>query len=510
MSGGWWTRQDGSPRWIDEEPRKPWEPTVKPLPPDLSDSIERIESTSDDEAWTPPADFTAASIVSFVQDVCGMQPWPAQAALLSEIYNDGIRESWLRLGRRSGKDRSASWIATYEATANADTHRAHVPPGELVGIAVVANSKKQARIILGWCRSYLRSEGLAHLIVRDADDEIELSNGMVIVAMPCTARSTRGYALAVVIFDEAAWYVDIDGSPMSGDELWQALVPSTAQFPDGKVLVLSTPRWSSGWFADKCRQAASGEFAGTRHWWAFTRVMNPKITDAFLESERAKDPAAFLREYEARFESGVGAALDGALIHAAVRKGVPTLNPSPQYGYVVSIDPAYRGDTFALTVGHHEGYGPATRLVIDLSRGWTGSKVAPLDHRAVLDDVAVIARSYGNAPVVLDQFAQEPVAQGLAERKVRALRRPWTNESKAEALGVMREYLFTDRLSLPDHAPLVSQLASLERTILPSGKPKIAAPGGQHDDYAMACLALIHELHSMPRSRPGEEFSSVA
>ena len=48
------------------------------------------------------------------------------------------------------------------------------------------------------------------------------------VTMPCTARSTRGYAIAVVIFDEAAWYVDTDGSPLSGDELWQALVPSTA------------------------------------------------------------------------------------------------------------------------------------------------------------------------------------------------------------------------------------------------------------------------------------------
>ena len=78
------------------------------------------------------------------------------------------------------------------------------------------------------------------------------------------------------------------------------------------------------------------------------------------------------------------------------------------------------------------------------------------------------------------------------------IRKPWTAESKAEAVGVMREYLHTDRLSLPDHGPLVGQLASLERTILPSGKPRVAAPPGAHDDYAMACLALAHELHHRP------------
>jgi hypothetical protein len=439
-----------------------------------------------------------------------MTPWDAQAALLSEISNDDIRTAVLRLGRRSGKDRMASLVATYEATANADAHRLHVPPAELVGIAVIANSQRQARLILGWCRHYLQREGMAHLIKSDANDELELTNGMVITAMPCTARSIPGYALAVVIFDEAGWYVDSDGSPMSGEELWQAVVPSTAQFPDGRVLVLSTPRWLTGWFADKCRQAASGEFADIRHWWATTRTMNATISDAWLDGERLKDPAAFLREYEARFESGVGSSLDGMLVRQAARKGVPHLNPHPANAYVVSIDPAYRGDTFALTVGHQDGYGADKRLVVDLSLGWTGTKVAPLDHRTILDEVATIARSYGRAPVVLDQFAQEPVAQGLVERGVTALRRPWTNESKAEAVGVMREYLHTDRLSLPNHAPLIGQLASLERTILPSGRPRVSAPPGQHDDYAMACLALVHELHATARMRPREDFSMVA
>ena len=506
-----WLGDDGQRRSIEEPPAIA-EPPIRYLSAELVMQTVEDEAT-DGEAWTP-SEVGHAPIVAFVAEVCGMTPRPAQAALLSELYNDDIRTGVLRLGRRSGKDRMASWVATYEATANADRHLAHVPASELVGIAIVANSQRQARIIHRWCRDYLRRENLSHLIARDTDDELELTNGMVIVTMPCTARSTRGYAIAVVIFDEGAWYVDTDGSPLSGEELWQALVPSTAQFPDGKVLVLSTPRWSSGWFAELCRLAASGQHPDMRHWWATTRTMVPStgpgaITNAYLESERAKDPAAFLREWEARFLSGFGAALDGESVRRAVRaSGI--LQPRVGQAYTVAIDPAVSGDTWSLLVGHLEGWGDTAQIVVDLAKGWTGNKHQPLDTRAVLDDVATVARSYGHAPVVLDQFGQEFVAQGLIERGLSAIRQPWTNGLKAESLSSLRAYVNTARLSLPDHGALLGELLSLEQTVLPSGRPRIAAPPGQHDDYAMALLALVYQLNCGPHLAPGSRFSMIA
>ena len=504
MSGRWWG-DDGTSRWIEEASAMP-EPPIRALVPEMVETI--TEDATDGEAWTP-SQVAPAPIVAFVNEVCGMTPRPAQAALLSELYNDDIRTGVLRLGRRSGKDRMASWIATYESTANADRHLSQVAPSELVAVAIIANSQRQARIVHRWCRDYLRRENLAHLIARDTDDELELTNGMVIVTLPCTARSTRGYAIAVVIFDEAAWFVDTDGSPLSGDELWQALVPSTAQFPDGKVLVLSTPRWSFGWFAQLCRQAASGQHPDMRHWWATTRTMNPAISEQFLESERSKDPAAFLREYEARFMSGVGAALDGEAVRRAVRAS-SMLQPQLGVSYVVSIDPAVSGDTWSLLVGHLEGWGDTAQIVVDLAKGWTGNRARPLDTRSVLDDVATVARSYGHAFVVLDQFGQEFVAQGLVERGLSAIRQPWTNELKAESLSSLRAYVNTGRLSLPDHGALLGELLSLEQTILPSGRPRIAAPPGQHDDYAMATLGLVAQLHSGTVLPPGSQFSMIA
>jgi hypothetical protein len=455
-----------------------------------------------DAPWEPPSG-PQEPIVAFSRDVLGLPLWPSQAALLSELYGDGIRTGILRLGRRSGKGRMASVVATYEATVNAAAHTAAVPPGELVAVVVVANSQKQARIIHRFIRAYFNRPALSHLVVRDTEDEIELANGMVIVTMPCSARSARGYALAVVVFDEAAWFIDSDGSPMSGDELWSALVPGTAQFPAGKVLVLSTPRWSVGWFAELVAQASSGEFPDMRHWWAPTRVMNPTIALAFLEAERAKDPVSFAREYEARFDAGVGAAFDEQTVRAALRDHAD--EPARDgVQYVIAIDAAYTNDTFAVTLGHRDQAG----VVVDRVVGYRGTPREPVNHRLVLDEVAAISKAYNHARVVLDQYASEPVAQGLVERGVPAIRRPWTNELKEEAVSELRQLFYGGNVELPRHPVLLAELIQLEQKPLPSGRIRIAAPPGGHDDYATALMALVHDLQLQPTY--GDSFSMVA
>jgi hypothetical protein len=103
--------------------------------------------------WAPSCE-VSEPIVAFSRDVLGLPLWPAQGELLSELYGDGIRTGVLRLGRRSGKGRIASVVATYEATVNSDKHTAVVPPGELVAVVVVANSQKQARIIHRFIRIF--------------------------------------------------------------------------------------------------------------------------------------------------------------------------------------------------------------------------------------------------------------------------------------------------------------------------------------------------------------------
>jgi hypothetical protein len=112
-----------------------------------------------------------------------------------------------------------------------------------------------------------------------------------------------------------------------------------------------------------------------------------------------------------------------------------------------------------------------------------------------LDEVALTAGEYGRAPVILDQWADEVIAQQLESRGCHVVRRPWTNETKAEAVSVLRQLLHTSRLTIPRHGPLIAELVSYEQRLLPSGRVHYAAPPAAHDDHATALLGLVHHLH---------------
>jgi hypothetical protein len=429
-------------------------------------------------------------IVRFAAETLGFPLHPRQAEILEEIYTDGVRTAVLRLGRRSGKGRLAAVAAAYEATVNAGAHLAAVPRGEQVAIVVLATNQKQARLVHGYVRGFLHRPALAPLLTRETADEIELTNGIVIQTVPCHAASVRGMAIAVVVMDEAAWFTGVDGSPLDAGEVWDALVPSTAQFPERRILVLSTPRFAYGWFAGLVERAESGMFPDLRAWHATTAEMNPSISPRFLEQERAADPDYFRREYEAEWDAGVGAVFPAELVRAAVRAGPDAYPPRSNVTYVIAVDPAFTGDAFGLVVGHREG----DRVLVDFVRGWHGSRHTPVVIDPTLDEIAAIAGAYGRAPVVTDQFAAEAIRQGLAARGVTVLARPWSNDSKIDAVAAVRRCLYAGALELPDHGLLLTELIGLEQRLLPSGPPRIAAGGGGHDDYATALLALVLEL----------------
>jgi len=429
-------------------------------------------------------------IVRFAAETLGFPLHLRQAEILDEIYTDGIRTAVLRLGRRSGKGRLAAIVATYEATVNAGAHLAALPRGEQVTIVIVATNQKQARLVHGYVRGFLHRPALAPLLARETIDEIELTTGIVIMTVPCHAASVRGMAIAVVVMDEAAWFTGVDGSPLDAGEVWDALVPATAQFPERRTLVLSTPRYASGWFAGLVERAESDMFPDMRAWHATTAEMNPSINPRFLEQERAADPDNFRREYEAEWDAGVGAVFPAELVRAAVRAGPDFYPPRPESTYAVACDPAFTGDAFGLVVGHRDG----DRVVVDLVRGWHGSRHAPVAIDPTLDEIAAIAGAYGRAPVLIDQFAAEAIRQGLAVRGVAVLARPWTNDSKIDAVAAVRRCLYAGALELPDHRLLLAELIGLEQRLLPSGRPRISAGGGGHDDYAMGLMALVLEL----------------
>ena len=178
--------------------------------------------------------------------------------------------------------------------------------------------------------------------------------------------------------------------------------------------------------------------------------------------------------------AGVDAVFPAELVRAAVSAGPDFYPPAARSTYAVACDPAFTGDAFGLVVGHRDG----DRVVVDLVRGWHGRTRTRDDRPDARRDRRHRRRLRAGAglhrPV---RRRGDPPGSGV--RGVAVLARPWTNDSKIDAVAAVRRCLYAGALELPDHRLLLAELIGLEQRLLPSGRPRISAGGGGHDDYAM-------------------------
>jgi hypothetical protein len=470
--------------WFDPDDPPPVAPIPPPIPP-LPPAPPRTAAAPRRRSQAAPGQ----PIVEFAREACGIELYPRQAQLLSELYHGGSRVNILRLGRRSGKTLLASIVAVYEGTVRSDEHRRHARPGETLEIVCVATEINQARLLRRAIGQHFDRPALRGLVKRETESSVELKNGFTISALATNARSLRGRAIPVLVLDEFAHLVDSTGSAIAAEEIWSSTVPSVAQFPSAKVLVTSTPRWSTGLFFELCEQAASGLY-DMATWHASTAEMNPAIGAEVLAAEAERDPGNYRREFLAEWDSGIGSLFDIELVRQAVRRGPDALPPRYGLNYVISSDPAYTGDRWAIVVGHRE----QDRVVVDLVTGFAGSRGRPVDHELALGTIASLADSYNKARVITDQGMAQPIIQGLTARGVQVELKPWHSTLKLDAATSTRTLLMEGRLEIPGHKILMAELAQLEQHPLPSGRPRIEAPRSSHDDFAVALMALCHAL----------------
>jgi hypothetical protein len=439
-------------------------------------------------------------IVDFARDALGVEFYPGQRALLERCIASG-RPKWvLALGRRSGKDLMAAVIAIHDAVVG--DYSGMLRPGEERFIVVVATRQDQARQFIRVVRELLAHapDSTLQSLVEDTGsvDEIRFRTGVTIVAMPCSSRATRGLAISTIILNEAAHMSSLEEGWNAGREVYRALLPSTKQFRGkAQIIVMSSPLWSAGIFWDLFRDGVSGKDKTIHVEQQPTWKMNPTITRESLESEFLADPDSARSEYGAEFAEGAGAFLNSVAIHECVVEGRSYLPPLSDVRYVAAADPAFAqgGDSFTFSIAHKV----RDTVVIDRLLSWRG-KHSPLNSDVVLDEIAEEVRRYGVRKVISDQYAVIPVADGLRRRGVYLEAQPLTNELKADIYTTLKRKLNQGEVELLDNAQLVAELTHLQVRPTPSGKPKISAGGGHHDDLAMVVATVTHQL--APRWTP--------
>jgi len=424
----------------------------------------------------------------------GIELWPKQRELLTAVEQGARIHVWA-LGRRSGKTTMAAIVCLHSCLFRADLD-AMVRPGERRYAVAVATNREQARLLVRAARSIVEdSPLLAELVESATEDELTFRNGTALRSFACSARGSRGWPVSAFVMDEAAHFLTETDGYQTADRVWEALVPSTAQFGDAaRVIVSSTPYGREGLFARLYEQADRGELPDAVAHHGSTAEVNPTITTEFLAAEEARDPDAFAQEYEANFTASGDAYLDFSRFEIANRGPLP---PAALRGCVVGLDPAFARDPFGVAVVGRDAVRAGHLLVARIeARRPTGSFVEPVDA------VAALAREYG-ARIVTDQYAAAAVVERLRDAGLPVRTHTMTATTKTAIFGELRARLYDGSLDLLDDPETIAELRRL-RTRFTAGQAAVLNPrvGGSHGDRAQALALAVYELAQL--GRPGQ------
>lgn len=443
---------------------------------------------------------------------CPLESWQARALDLA------TRTTVIVAPRQSGKSRSLGVLALWWAYRCGGQR-----------VLIVSAGEEAARRLLGEVRRIAAgSPLLAGSVVDEQAGLLTLSNASEVRCVPASERQVRGWAVDLLLVDEAAMVAD--------DLLLGAALPTTAARPDAKIVLASSAITAAGAFYD---HAVRGERGGSEHVrthrWALADCgwISPSTVAAARESMSA---ARFAAEYEGVFASGAdalftsaelaGVTVDYLLTPLAELRGPARLAAGIDWGSVhdrsvftaIGRLPVPGRPVFGVACCHRWPEGFAADRVIEevcSSEGhfqWVVAESNGLGQPLANPRSGLLWRRFQSRPAEAGggvrrrtALVEEPAWLPKPKPKPRPAPRPpadrfvtskischVTAESKAAAYSALRLLVGQERLLISASAEeLLRELRLLRVDLSPGGTERIEASRG-HDDCADSlALALL-------------------
>jgi len=171
-------------------------------------------------------------------------------------------------------------------------------------VLVIAPSQRQSRELFIKIHGFLQKLEPPEVLEEETKLSLMMSNGSRAVVLPGDGRTIRGYSSpALVLMDEAAFIAD---------EVFDAAIPMLAAAPEGRIILMSTPYTTSGFFYALWHNADGWERV------EFKTAQCPRVSKQWLEARRREDPLRFAREYECAFGSADDALFTAEMLDRAV------------------------------------------------------------------------------------------------------------------------------------------------------------------------------------------------
>jgi len=420
---------------------------------------------------------------AFAEQLLGAPLWDHQL----DLVRSRARYRVVCAGRQVGKSRALAVMALHEAATKRDAL-----------VLLVSAGETASRRLLEECAALAGASPLLRGSVMDESKSmLVLSNGSRILSVPASIRQIRGWAVDLLILDEAA-FVDA--------EVWRAAEPGIIARPGSRVVLCSTP-WGPAdhFFRSLWRRGmdAPDDMVEAFHW---PSTLSPLVDADLVEHWRATwPPITFQTEVLAEWADGAGAYFSEAELEAAVADVAPVdLAEGWRAGRVAGgVDWAFARDANTLAVIREDGgrlvvchleerfsmpYAEWLDLLVDLTRGAGGR---PLEG---FWWASLAAETNGVGQYPTQELTARLEAAGLYDVVVPVAT---TARTKETAFGELRALMASGRLVLPRDPRLLRQLRALEFEQQPAGGLRIAVPESRgHDDLAMALALAITGLRT--------------
>lgn len=426
--------------------------------------------------WGPWRAFLAA-LFALPMDDGGLALYRAHTGR-TEPPAEPFTEAALVIGRRGGKSRVLAAVAVFLATCR--DYSAHLAPGEVATIGVLAADRRQARTIFRYAAGLLKTVPLlAGELLDETADTLTLANSVAIEIGTASLRSTRGYTYAAILADESAFWRSDDASANPDHEIMRALRPGLATIPGAMLLNASSPYRKRGVLWDVFKRHYGKDDAPVLVWKAATRDMNPSLPQRIVAEAYEADPEAASAEYGAEFRSDLSDFITREAVDACVIPGRLELPKSSRH--VAFVDPSGgSADAMTLAIAHTER-GVA---VLDALR----ERKPPFSPEDVVQEFAATLKAYGLREVTGDRYAGEWPRERFREAGITY---QLSERTKGTIYLDALPLLNSRKVELLEHRTLIAQLCGLERRTARGGRDSIDHAPGAHDDIANAAMGAL-------------------
>jgi hypothetical protein len=379
------------------------------------------------------------------------------------------------VGRRGGKDRSASVIATY--IAGLCDHSDALVPGERPVLLCIAPDQRQATVQLNYIEAaFRRSPMLSTLVEGGTKDTLRLTNGIDIEVRAAHFRRIRGLTCIGVVASECAFWFTDDAANADTDIL--AAVRPTLATTQGPLILISTPYARRGelWELYRAHFGANGDpnilvVQGT------ATQFNPTLPQSVVDRALERDHAAASAEYLAIFRTDIESFVNREAVEGCISFGVRERHPCSNVRYFGFADPSGgSSDSFTLGIAHRE---KDETVTIDCLR----ERKPPFSPEAVVAEFAETLKSYRIHKVIGDKYGGEWPREVFLKHGIsyEAAAKP-----KSDLYSALLPAINSGRIDLLDEPRSIAQLCSLERRTSRGGRDSIDHPPNGHDDVSNA------------------------